>query len=96
MVSQGCITPEEAVAAKYEEWELAHFTERYDILAPHFSVYVRKQLEEMFSPELVYRGGLRVYTTLDLELQEQAQCVARTQVRRLSGEDEASRSPGGN
>ncbi len=90
MVSQGCITSEEAVAAKYEPWELAKFTERFDILAPHFSIYVRKQLEDMFGPEIVYRGGLRVYTTLDLDLQEQAQCVARAQIRRLSGEDEAT------
>jgi len=89
MVSQGCITSEEAVAAKYEPWNLATFTERFDILAPHFSIYVRKQLEDMFGPELVYRGGLRVYTTLDLELQEQAQCVAQAHIRRLSGEDEA-------
>jgi len=88
MVHQGCITPEESVAAKYEPWDLATFTERFDILAPHFSIYVRKQLEDMFGPEVVYRGGLRVYTTLDLDLQEQAQCVARTHVRRLSGEDE--------
>ena len=90
MVSQGYITSEEAVAAKYEPWALATFTERFDILAPHFSVYVRKQLEDMFGPETVYRGGLRVYTTLDLDLQEQAQCVARAHVRRLSGEDEAT------
>jgi membrane peptidoglycan carboxypeptidase len=90
MVSQGCITSEEAVAAKYESWDLAKFTERFDILAPHFSIYVRKQLEDMFGPEVVYRGGLRVYTTLDLDLQEQAQCVARAQIRRLSGEDEAT------
>jgi len=88
MESQGCITAEEANVAKYEEWKLARLTERYDILAPHFSVYVRKQLEEMFGPEMVYRGGLRVYTTLDLELQEQAQCVARAQIRSLSGEEE--------
>ena len=90
MVKQGCVTPKEAVAAKYEPWELVTFTERFDILAPHFSVYVRKQLEDMFGPEVVYRGGLTVYTTLDLELQEQAQCVARAQVRRLAGEDEAA------
>ena len=90
MVRQGCVTPEEAVAAKYEPWNLATFTERFDILAPHFSIYVRKQLEDMFGPEVVYRGGLRVYTTLDLDLQEQAQCAARAQVRRLSGEDEAT------
>ena len=90
MVRQGCITPEEAVVAKYEPWDLAKFTERFDILAPHFSIYVRKQLEDMFGPEVVYQGGLRVYTTLDLDLQEQTKCVARAQVRRLSGEDEAA------
>ena len=90
MVHQGCITEEEAVAAKYEPWALAAFTERFDILAPHFSVYVRKQLEDMFGPEIVYRSGLRVYTTLDLDLQEQAQCVARAQIRLLSNEDEAT------
>jgi membrane peptidoglycan carboxypeptidase len=88
MVGQGCITSEEAVVAKYEEWDLAKFTERFDILAPHFSIYVRKQLEEMFSPELVYRGGLRVYTTLDLDIQEQAQCVARAHIARLAGGNE--------
>ena len=86
MVSLGCSTSEEAVAAKYEPWTLAKFTERFDILAPHFSVYARKQLEQMFGPEMVYKGGLRVYTTLDLDLQMQAECVARAQVRRLSGE----------
>jgi membrane peptidoglycan carboxypeptidase len=90
MVRQGCITSEEAVVAKYEPWDLAKFTERFDILAPHFSIYVRKQLEKTFDPEVVYRGGLRVYTTLDLDLQEQAQCVARAHIRRLSGEDEAT------
>ncbi|NLE44918.1 MAG: hypothetical protein GX620_09380 [Chloroflexi bacterium] len=90
MVKQGCITPEEAVAAKYEPWNLSHITERYDILAPHFSVYARKQLERMYGTEVVYRGGLRVYTTIDLDLQNQAQCVAQAHVRRLSGEDEAT------
>jgi len=90
MVKQGCITPEEAAAAKYEPWHLATFTKRFDILAPHFSIYVRKQLEDMFGPEVVYRGGLKVYTTLDLQLQEQAQCAARAQIRRLSGEDETT------
>jgi membrane peptidoglycan carboxypeptidase len=88
MVLQGCITREEAESAKVEPWRLASFAERFDILAPHFSVYVRNQLEEMFGPDLVYRGGLRVWTTLDFELQEQAQCVAQAHVRRLSGEDE--------
>ncbi|HID88589.1 MAG TPA: penicillin-binding protein [Anaerolineae bacterium] len=88
MVRQGCITPEEAEAAANEPWHLASATEQFDFLAPHFSVYVRNQLEEMFGPDLVHRGGLRVYTTLDYDLQQQAECVARAHIRRLSGEDE--------
>ncbi len=88
MVTQGCITPEEAAAAAVEPWHLASASAQFDFLAPHFSVYVRNQLEQMFGPDMVYRGGLRVYTTLDYELQQQAECVARAQVRRLSGEDE--------
>lgn len=90
MEREGCITSEQKIAARNEPWRLARLTERYDILAPHFSIYVRKQLERMFGPELVHRGGLRVYTTLDLDLNEQAQCVARAHIRRLSGEDEAT------
>jgi len=60
--------------------------ERFDIIAPHFAQYVRKQLEQMFGPELLLGGGLRVYTSLDLTMQRQAECLARAQVARLSGE----------
>jgi membrane peptidoglycan carboxypeptidase len=88
MVEYGCITAEEAEHAKYDPWELASPAEQFDLLAPHFSVYVVDQLEQMFGTDLVHRGGLRVYTTLDYDLNQQAQCVAQTHVRRLSGEDE--------
>ncbi len=92
MVRDGYITPEEADAAQEEPWDLARgeSADRFDMKAPHFSVYVRKQLEGMpeVGPAALYRGGLRVYTTVDLDLQEQAQCAARAHLRRLSGEDE--------
>ncbi len=88
MVLQGCISKEQAERAKVEPWRLSSPTEQFRFLAPHFSVYVKNELEEMFGPELVHRGGLRVYTTLDYNLQQQAECVARAQIRRLSGEDE--------
>jgi hypothetical protein len=35
---------------------------------------------------MVLRGGLRVYTSLDLQMQRQAECVARAHVARLSGQ----------
>jgi membrane peptidoglycan carboxypeptidase len=94
MVRDGYITSREATVAEEEPWKLAQeqSTERFDMKAPHFAVYVRDQLEEMpeVGPATLYRGGLRVYTTVDLDLQEQAQCVAQAQIRRLSGEDETT------
>ncbi len=94
MVRDGYVTREEASAAKEEPWDLAQeqSIERFDMKAPHFAVYVRDQLEQMpeVGPQALYRGGLRVYTTVDLALHEQAQCVAQAQIRRLSGEDETT------
>jgi penicillin-binding protein 1C len=86
LVRDGYITAEEADAAFAVDLEIKPIQERFDILAPHFSVYVRKQLEEMFDPNLVYRGGLNVYTTLDLDLNDEAQRIARNQVNTLMEE----------
>ncbi len=93
MVNQGCITLAEADAARAEVWQLAESEERFDIKAPHFSMYVRHQLEQLFGPEMVAGGGLRVYTTLDLELNRQAECVAQAYIRILSGGDPAAVIP---
>ncbi len=43
------------------------------ILAPHFSLFVKQQLEEKYGVRLVEEGGLQVTTTLDLKLQNMAQ-----------------------
>lgn len=86
MFREGMIDRQQLVTAKYSPLQIAPGIEdRFDIIAPHFALYVRKQLEERFGPELVLRGGLRVYTSLDLEMQQQAECVARAHVARLSG-----------
>jgi len=93
MVEEGCITSAEAKVAEAEPWKLAQSNKRFDILAPHFSMYVRRQLESMYPPELVAGGGLRVYTTLDLDLNNQAQCTVQTYLRVLAGEDPAAVIP---
>ncbi len=87
MVEEGCITSAQADAAEREPWQLAKSYQRFDIVAPHFSMYVRRELEDMFGPELVAGGGLRVYTTLDLELNEQAQCVIQAYLKIQQGQD---------
>jgi membrane peptidoglycan carboxypeptidase len=86
MVRDGYVTQEEADAAYAVPLEVRPVQERFDIVAPHFSIYVRKQLEEMLGPDLVYRGGLKVYTTLDLDLNSEAERIAREQVDTLMAE----------
>ena len=42
-------------------------------LAPYFVDYVKKQLEERYGSNLVYKGGFRVHTTLNPDYQRVAQ-----------------------
>ena len=53
-------------------------------MAPHFVVYVQRVVEELYGPEALYRGaGLRIYTTLDVELQKLAQQAVQEGVANL-------------
>jgi membrane peptidoglycan carboxypeptidase len=88
MLRDGYITADEAVVAKKEKVQIktGGVAQRFNVQAPHFSVYVRKWLEEKFGTELVNRGGLKVYTTLDLDLQNYAQKAISDQIKKLTDE----------
>ncbi|TNF52380.1 PBP1A family penicillin-binding protein [bacterium] len=49
----------------------------------YFLEYVRKYLEERYGTERVYKGGLRVYTTLNRKMQEQAVKALQEGLRNL-------------
>jgi len=51
--------------------------------APHFVMYVRQQLIERYGERLVETGGLKVITTLDWELQEEAQKIVAQQIEKV-------------
>jgi membrane peptidoglycan carboxypeptidase len=95
------ITEEDAEAAKAEELPYRKLEQRFDIQVPHFSTYVLRTLEadkELYglTSDMIYRGGLKVYTTIDLDMQHQAECAARVQVALLQGQDrETARAAGG-
>ncbi|MEJ2209025.1 MAG: transglycosylase domain-containing protein [Anaerolineae bacterium] len=87
LVEEGYITRTEAEGAFAEQLQVhSSMLKRYDLVAPHFAVYVRKQLEDMFSPDVLYRGGLKVYTTVDLDIQRIAEEEAREHVAKLQDE----------
>jgi 1A family penicillin-binding protein len=82
MTREGYITPAQAEAARSEELQFVAL--RGGIRAPHFVTYVRQLLEQKYGSAILYQGGLQVYTTLDLRLQEIAERVSREQVTALA------------
>jgi len=82
MTKEGYISRAQADTLWREELIFAPL--RVEMKAPHFVVYVRQLLEEKYGTEMLYRGGLKVHTTLDLQMQEIAQEVARERVAALS------------
>ncbi len=81
MVEQGMITQAEADAAWLEP--LAYTPVEFELNAPHFTLYVRQQLEALLGPEALYQSGLEVTTSLDSELQDVAQRIVREHVASL-------------
>ncbi|MFZ5933221.1 MAG: transglycosylase domain-containing protein [Patescibacteria group bacterium] len=80
MVEDGYLSEEEAEKAKEEELKYAEVTPPK---APHFALWIKEQLAEKYGERLVEQGGLRVTTTLDLDLQEFAQDAVATEVAKL-------------
>ncbi len=70
MAGTGVITLQEATEAKNTPIELKKIEVQN---APYFVEYISQQLETRYGTNAVYRGGLSVYTTLDLKLQDAAQ-----------------------
>jgi len=56
---------------------------RNSINAPHFVFYVREQLIEKYGIQKVTEGGLRVWTSLDLELQNYAEEEVAKEIEKL-------------
>ncbi|ADL08145.1 transglycosylase domain-containing protein [Thermosediminibacter oceani] len=84
MVEMGFITKEEAENAKKEKINLIGLKNaKADYKAPYFTDYVVTQLAQYFQKELgmtedeaykkIYNGGLKIYTTVDMEIQEAAE-----------------------
>jgi membrane peptidoglycan carboxypeptidase len=88
MVETGYLTQAQAEAAKQAEVKVKEkgVAERFDVIAPHFVLYAANQLEELVGQDAITRGGLHVYTTIDLDLQAKAEAAARKRVTELTEE----------
>ena len=68
MVEEKYVTREEAERPRPAPLGL-HLRKDPPSIAPHFLEEVRKYLEREYGSQRIYQGGLRVYTTLDPEMQ---------------------------
>ena len=73
MLEDDYITFDEYKQALLRGFGFVFSTYTEDIKYPHFVFYVREYLEQKYGKEILERGGLRVYTSLDPLLQDKAQ-----------------------
>src|ERR1700733_14932923 len=71
MLEDGKITAAQAASAKEKPIAL-NLQKDPNSLAPHYVEEIRRYLEGKYGSDQVHEGGLRVYTSLDMELQKAA------------------------
>ncbi len=81
MVKYGTLRADQARAAYGAP--LNFVPEQASLIAPHFVFYVRQLLEQRYGPDVLYRGGLRVITSLDLHWQAEAERAVRERIGEL-------------
>jgi len=89
MLDAGAITGEQAQQANADPLSIVPPAPETSSAAPAFTDLMLEQLAEIIPIERLYRGGLRIYTTLDYDLQLQIACVTSYYLGRLSGGDAA-------
>jgi penicillin-binding protein 1A len=72
MASNGFITQAEAARASQRGLGLKHGTRYIQRREPYFFDYVQEKLIERYGVGVVRRGGLRIHTTIDPQMQDQA------------------------
>jgi 1A family penicillin-binding protein len=76
MAEQGLITADEAGEAREAPLELVDEKKPLGLeayRAPYFTNYVLREVSRLYGADTLYRGGLTIQTTLNLEMQEAAE-----------------------
>lgn len=69
----------EVAAQKFKEPDSEDFVV---LKVPYFTSFVIKQLYRQFDEEMLFQGGLNIYTTVDLKLQKKAEKIVKELVNR--------------
>jgi penicillin-binding protein 1A len=83
MAELGFISPEQEEAALRTSLKIQPRENAYFSKAPYFTEFIRQLVERKYGKEMLYEEGLRIYTTLDLNLQRIAQKSVDNGLREL-------------
>lgn len=83
MREDGYITKDQENAALTELPNVKFQAKGSSFKAPHFVQYVQKILEDRYGEKVIEQGGLKVTTTLDLDLQEKAQNIVAEEIAKV-------------
>ncbi|MBU4240362.1 MAG: PBP1A family penicillin-binding protein [Actinobacteria bacterium] len=90
MMRYGFLTEEEFTTAINEQMNiLPPNTIFVPKRAPYFSDYITEKVKQEYGDQSAYRGGLRIYTTIDMRLQDLAENVLAKSLNANSGPDAA-------
>ena len=83
MREDGYITAQVETEAKKQlaQYQFAEKSSNFE--APHFVMYVKKLLIDRYGENMVEQGGLKVITTLDLDLQNAAQNIVTEEIAKV-------------
>lgn len=73
MLDQEYISNQEAKQAFIKGLDYSFKSSKFNIEAPHFVHWITEILEETYDTETLFKGGFTVKTTLDLDIQKQAE-----------------------
>lgn len=86
MREDGYITVDQENAALAELPDFKFQSKGSSFKAPHFVQYVQKILEERYGEKVIEQGGLKVTTTLDLDLQDKAQTIVYEEIKKVEAQ----------
>jgi len=78
MVTEGYITSAQAAEAMAVELDIKPRKNWYIEKVPFYTEHIRWMLEETYGPEILYTGGLQVYTTVNVDMQR----IAREEIQK--------------
>jgi 1A family penicillin-binding protein len=81
MYEQKYITSPQYIAARKKALNVV--SNIVHIKAPHFVFYTREELTKQFDARTVEKGGLKVYTTLDLTIQNQTERILKEELVKI-------------